>query len=122
MILLILSNPNRSLLTLANKSIRQTSPENNSNCFLKHPNMSNLISLHIKHTLILVTSYVNETPLSRSNCRQERVESSPANPFNRQPSTAHGDLEEFNGLLCLMVSMQPSTVLPVVLSSQFAGM
>lgn len=61
-----------------------------------------------------------------SNCKQECVEKSPAKPFDRQPSTAHGDLEAFKGELCLDISMQSSVLLlllfPDTVCSQFAGM
>ena len=54
--------------------------------------------------------------------KYEQLDKSPAKPLDRQPSTAHGDLEEHNGLLCLVISMQSSVVLPGGLSSQFAGL
>lgn len=66
--------------------------------------------------------YVKETLLSRSNWRQARVEKSPAKPFDKQPSTAQGDLEEHSGLLCLTISMQSSVVFPGGLSSSFANL
>ena len=66
--------------------------------------------------------YVKETLLSRSNCKEMRVERSPAKPFDKQPSTAHGDLEEHNELLCLTISVQSSVVFPGGLLSQFAGL
>ncbi len=44
-----------------------------------------------------------------------------AKPLNKQPSNAHGDLEEHGGLLCLMISMQSFVVSPSRLSSQFSG-
>lgn len=66
--------------------------------------------------------YVKETLLSRSNWKQARVEKSPAKPFDKQPSTAQGDFEEHNGLLCLTISMQSSEVFPGGLPSHFTNL
>lgn len=52
--------------------------------------------------------YVRETPVSRSNCKQGRVENRPAKPFERQPSTEHKDLGALRGELCLLISVQSS--------------
>lgn len=51
-----------------------------------------------------------------------KVENSPAKPLDRQPSTAQGDLEEPNGLLCLAISMQSSLELSGGLSSRSRGL
>lgn len=63
-----------------------------------------------------------QSPSFPNQIAERKVENSPAKPLDRQPSTAQGDLEEPNGLLCLIISMLSSPALSGGLPSSSRGL